>query len=42
VLANHGGHGIGRTMHEDPHVPNEGGGCHQTLLWVGVEVSVFI
>ncbi|MHC9295081.1 type I methionyl aminopeptidase [Mycobacterium sp. LTG2003] len=23
-LADHGGHGIGRTMHEDPHVPNEG------------------
>ncbi|MDT5017821.1 MAG: methionyl aminopeptidase [Mycobacterium sp.] len=23
-LAGHGGHGIGRTMHEDPHVPNEG------------------
>ena len=23
LLANHGGHGIGRTMHEDPHVPNE-------------------
>lgn len=24
MLAGHGGHGIGRTMHEDPHVPNEG------------------
>ena len=24
LLADHGGHGIGRTMHEDPHVPNEG------------------
>jgi methionyl aminopeptidase len=24
LLANHGGHGIGRTMHEDPHVPNQG------------------
>jgi methionyl aminopeptidase len=24
MLADHGGHGIGRTMHEDPHVPNEG------------------
>ncbi|MDY6996291.1 MAG: type I methionyl aminopeptidase [Actinomycetota bacterium] len=24
VLADHGGHGIGRTMHEDPHVPNDG------------------
>jgi methionyl aminopeptidase len=24
LLAEHGGHGIGRTMHEDPHVPNEG------------------
>jgi methionyl aminopeptidase len=24
LLADHGGHGIGRTMHEDPHVPNKG------------------
>jgi methionyl aminopeptidase len=24
LLAHHGGHGIGRTMHEPPHVPNEG------------------
>ncbi len=24
LLADHGGHGLGRTMHEDPHVPNEG------------------
>jgi len=24
LLANHGGHGIGHSMHEDPHVPNEG------------------
>jgi methionyl aminopeptidase len=24
MLADHGGHGIGHTMHEDPHVPNEG------------------
>lgn len=24
MLADHGGHGIGRTMHEDPDVPNEG------------------
>ncbi len=24
MLADHGGHGIGRRMHEDPHVPNEG------------------
>jgi methionyl aminopeptidase len=24
LLADHGGHGIGRTMHEDPHVPNQG------------------
>jgi methionyl aminopeptidase len=24
LLAHHGGHGIGRAMHEDPHVPNEG------------------
>jgi len=24
LLADHGGHGIGRAMHESPHVPNEG------------------
>ncbi|GAA4838034.1 type I methionyl aminopeptidase [Actinomycetospora corticicola] len=24
MLADHGGHGIGRAMHEQPHVPNEG------------------
>ncbi|MDI2129776.1 type I methionyl aminopeptidase [Yinghuangia seranimata] len=24
VLADHGGHGIGTAMHEDPHVPNDG------------------
>lgn len=24
LMENHGGHGIGREMHEDPHVPNEG------------------
>ena len=24
MMADHGGHGIGREMHEDPHVPNEG------------------
>ena len=24
ILANHGGHGIGTAMHEDPHVPNTG------------------
>ncbi len=23
LLADHGGHGVGRAMHEDPHVPNE-------------------
>ena len=24
LMADHGGHGIGREMHEAPHVPNEG------------------
>jgi methionyl aminopeptidase len=24
LLSNHGGHGVGRAMHEPPHVPNEG------------------
>jgi methionyl aminopeptidase len=26
-------HGIGRTMHEDPHVPNEARGCSCDLGW---------
>ena len=24
MMADHGGHGVGRAMHEEPHVPNEG------------------
>lgn len=24
ILAGYGGHGVGRAMHEDPHIPNEG------------------
>ncbi|NMH98823.1 type I methionyl aminopeptidase [Pseudonocardia acidicola] len=32
MLADHGGHGVGRSMHEMPHVPNEGRpGCGLTL-----------
>lgn len=32
MLDNHGGHGIGRAMHEDPHVANEGrAGCGMRL-----------
>jgi methionyl aminopeptidase len=27
MLADHGGHGIGRTVHEDPHVPDMGDGA---------------
>ena len=33
LLAHHGGHGFGRTMHEAPHVPNEGKPGKGMKLW---------
>lgn len=41
LLAHHGGHGIGRTMHEDdPHVPNEGRAGRGLKLKPGLVIAI--
>jgi methionyl aminopeptidase len=40
MLAEHGGHGIGRTMHEDPHVPNEGRRGTGMKLRAGLVIAI--
>ncbi|GEL17501.1 type I methionyl aminopeptidase [Pseudonocardia asaccharolytica] len=40
MLAGHGGHGIGRAMHEAPHVPNEGCPGHGLLLRPGLTFAI--
>jgi len=35
-----GGHGVGRAMHEDPHIPNEGTAGHGHLLRPGVVIAI--
>ncbi|MDV7242998.1 MULTISPECIES: type I methionyl aminopeptidase [Rhodococcus] len=40
MLADHGGHGIGRRMHEDPHVPNEGRAGKGLLLRPGMVLAI--
>jgi methionyl aminopeptidase len=40
MLADHGGHGIGRTMHEDPHVPNEGRRGKGMTLSPGLVIAI--
>ena len=40
LLADHGGHGIGRTMHEDPHVPNEGRAGRGMRLRPGLVIAI--
>jgi methionyl aminopeptidase len=40
MLADHGGHGIGRTMHEAPHVPNEGRPGKGMLLRPGLVIAI--
>ena len=40
MLADHGGHGIGRTMHEDPHVPNEGRPGKGMTLRPGLVIAI--
>ena len=40
MLAHHGGHGIGRTMHEDPHVPNEGHPRKGMTLRPGLVIAI--
>jgi methionyl aminopeptidase len=40
LLANHGGHGVGRQMHEDPHVPNEGRAGRGLKLRPGLVIAI--
>src|SRR4051812_33447951 len=40
LLADHGGHGIGRVMHEDPHVPNEGRAGKGMRLRPGLVIAI--
>ena len=40
LLANHGGHGIGRTMHEAPHVPNSGRPGEGMTLQPGLVIAI--
>ncbi|OBG51148.1 type I methionyl aminopeptidase [Mycolicibacterium fortuitum] len=40
LLANHGGHGIGRTMHEPPHVPNVGRPGEGMRLQPGLVIAI--
>lgn len=40
VLPDYGGHGIGRTMWEEPHVPNIGAGADPIELFAGMTLAV--
>lgn len=40
ILEDHGGHGIGRAMHEDPHVPNEGRPGRGIKLTQGLVIAI--
>jgi len=40
MLADHGGHGIGRAMHEAPHVPNEGRAGRGMKLRAGLVLAI--
>jgi methionyl aminopeptidase len=40
ICADFGGHGIGRTMHEDPHVPNEGRAGRGLRLRPGLVLAI--
>jgi methionyl aminopeptidase len=40
LLRDHGGHGIGRAMHEPPHVPNEGVAGHGNELREGLVLAI--
>jgi methionyl aminopeptidase len=40
LLADHGGHGVGRSMHEDPHVPNEGRAGRGLVLRPGLVLAL--
>ncbi|GLZ75794.1 methionine aminopeptidase [Actinorhabdospora filicis] len=40
LLAGYGGHGVGRKMHEDPHVPNEGKAGRGMKLKPGLVIAI--
>jgi methionyl aminopeptidase len=40
VVRNYGGHGIGRQMHEDPHVPNIGRPDRGVVLRTGLTIAI--
>ena len=40
LLADHGGHGIGKTMHAEPHVPNEGRPGRGIKLTEGLVIAI--
>lgn len=40
LLADHGGHGIGRTMHEDPHIPNDARAGRGLKLRPGLVIAI--
>ncbi|SDP56729.1 methionyl aminopeptidase [Arthrobacter sp. ok909] len=40
LLADHGGHGIGRTMHAEPHVPNDGRPGRGIKLTEGLVIAI--
>jgi methionyl aminopeptidase len=40
VIVGYGGHGVGRSMHEDPHVPNVGEPRVGTLLRPGMTFAI--
>ncbi|MEU6642152.1 type I methionyl aminopeptidase [Saccharomonospora sp. NPDC046836] len=40
LLADHGGHGVGRAMHEEPHVPNEGKAGEGLQLRPGMVLAI--
>ena len=40
MLADHGGHGVGRSMHEQPHVPNEGRAGKGLELRSGLVIAI--
>jgi methionyl aminopeptidase len=40
MLADHGGHGVGRSMHEAPFVPNEGKARRGLVLRPGLVLAI--
>ena len=40
ICTDFGGHGVGRAMHEDPHIPNEGKAGHGLKLGPGLVIAI--